>query len=102
MIQNENIKNIYCIEAKYCQLGIMCRNNIFGKTEKVHFHIYNNNDKEKVIGDICKEYSSSYIVDNFSVTFPENASIKEKLLLMMTATMTDYQYLKKIILLISE
>ena len=97
VVQNENGENIYYITGKYCQLGLMCRNNIFGKTEEAHFYIYSYNDKEKVIGDICKEYSSSYmnIADDFLVTFPENASAKEKLLLMMTAVMIDYQYFEK-------
>ena len=97
VIENEKGENIYYIEANYCQLGLMCRNNIFGKTEEAHFFIYKYNNREKVIGDICKEHSSSVmnIADDFSVTFPVNANVKEKLLLMITAIMIDYQYFEK-------
>ena len=97
VIENDKKKNVYYIEANYCQLGLMCRNNIFGKTEEAHFFIYNYNNRDKVIGDICKEKCSSVmsISDDFSVTFPVNASVKEKILLMITAIMIDYQYFEK-------
>ena len=96
VIQKETNQKLYYIEAECCQMGLMCRNNIIGKTEEAHFYIYNYYDRKKNIGDICKQSCSSHsISDNFSVKFPNDASSKEKLLIMLTAIMIDYQYFEK-------
>ena len=93
VIQKETKQKLYYVEAQCCQMGLLCRNNLIGKTEEAHFYIYNYYDRKKIIGDICKQSCNSHsIADNFLIKFPKDASSKEKLLIMLTAIMIDYQY----------
>ena len=61
------------------------------------FFIYRENDKSNAIGEIDKKAASSLlsIADNYSIVFPKNATIEEKILLMISAVMIDYQYFEK-------
>ena len=87
-------KLLYYIESDCCQCGLMCRNNCFGKTEECIFFIYSVNDKANPIGEINKKAAASLlsIADNYSVIFPKNSSIEEKILLTIAGVMIDYQY----------
>ena len=97
VIYNNEREPQFYIKADCCQCGFMCRNNILGKTDEAHFLIYDYNKRDEIIGDICKQSASSYlsIADDFSVSFPEKADVKQKLLLMLTAIMIDYQFYEK-------
>lgn len=97
VIYDHDGEEIFYIEADCCQAGFMCRNNVFGKTDEAHFFIYDYNNRDEVIGDICKQSASSYhsIADDFSLNFPIKATVKQKLLLMLTAIMIDYQFYEK-------
>ena len=96
-IFDKDDKEIFYIEADCCQCGLMCRNNFMGKTEEAHFFIYNINDRDNASGDICRKASKSMfsIADNYSVIFPQKATIEEKILLTMAGIMIDYQYFEK-------
>ena len=96
-IFDKDDKEIFYIEADCCQCGLMCRNNFMGKTDEAHFFIYNINDRDNASGDICKKAAKSMfsIADNYSVIFPQKATIEEKILLTMAGIMIDYQYFEK-------
>ena len=96
-IYDKEGKLIFYIESDCCQCGYICRNNCIGKTEECVFFIYRENDKSNAIGEINKKAASSLlsIADNYSIIFPKNATIEEKVLLMISAVMIDYQYFEK-------
>ena len=93
-VYDKNNKEIFYIEADCCQCGLMCRNNFMGKTDEAHFFIYRIEDKTNPSGDICKKAAKSLfsIADNYSVIFPNKATLEEKILLTITGIMIDYQY----------
>ena len=95
-VYNENNEEVKYIEADCCQCGFICRNNSLGKTDDVHFFIYDNKDKSKPIGDICKKTESVFsIADCYSVVYPVNIPPEEKILLSIVAVLIDYQYFEK-------
>ena len=95
-VYNGNYEEVKYIEADCCQCGFICRNNSFGKTDDVHFFIYDTNDKSKPIGDICKKTESVFsIADCYSVVYPVSIPPEEKILLSIVAVLIDYQYFEK-------
>ena len=96
VINNEG-KTLYTIVADCCQCGLMCRNNVLGKTDEAHFFIYKPNDENKPVGDICKKSNESLlsISDDYVITFPKCSEPEEKLLLIVAGLMIDYQYFEK-------
>lgn len=95
-VYNENNEIVKQIETECCQCGFICRNNSLGKTDDVHFYIYNPNDRSKPIGDICKKTESVFsIADSYSVIYPVKIPPEEKILLSIVAVMIDYQYFEK-------
>ena len=93
-IYDKDGKTIYTINSDCCQCGFMCRNNCLGKTDECVFFIYDENNKENPIGEINKKAAESQlsIADNYSVMFPKNATVEEKLLLTIAGMMIDYQF----------
>jgi len=93
-VYDKNGKLIYYIETDCCQCGFMYRNNCLGKTDECVFFIYDIENKTNPIGEICKKAATSQlsIADNYSVIFPKNANVEEKILLTITGVMIDYQY----------
>ena len=95
-VYNENNEIVKEIEAECCQCGFICRNNSLGKTDDVHFFVYNPNDKSKPIGEICKKTESVFsIADSYSVIYPVKIPPEEKILLSFVAVLIDYQYFEK-------
>ena len=97
IIYDKENKARFHIEAECCQCGLVCRNNFLGKTDEVHFFIYNINDKSNPIGDICKKAAKSVfsVADNYSVILPQQVSFEDKILLTIAGIMVDYQYFEK-------
>lgn len=93
-IYDKDGKCLFYIDSNCCQCGFMCRNNCLGKTDECVFFIYDTEDKGNAIGEICKKGAASQlsIADNYSVIFPKNASIEDKILLTIAGVMIDYQY----------
>ncbi len=96
IINNEG-KTLYTIVADCCQCGIMCRNNVFGKTDEARFFIYKENDENNPVGDIIKKSNESLlsISDNYVINLPKSSEPEEKLLLIVAGLMIDYQYFEK-------
>ena len=76
-----------------CENSSAERKNTDNKFERGVF-IYDIENKANPIGEICKKAATSQlsIADNYSVIFPKNANIEEKILLTITGVMIDYQY----------
>ena len=93
-VYDKDGKVIYNIETDCCQCGFMCRNNCWGKTDECVFFIYDVENKSNPIGEISKKAASSQlsIADNYSVIFPKNATLEQKILLTVAGVMIDYQY----------
>ena len=93
-IYNEKDQEVKYIETDCCQCGFFCRNFSVGKTEDVHFFIYNNSsEKSKPIGEICKKTESLFsISDSYSIIFPVSIPPEEKILLSLVAVLIDYHY----------
>lgn len=92
--EKEQIK--YNIKGKCCQCGLLCANSIIGKMGEAYFNIIDPESKEQ-IGTINKKSPVASNNDfneneNYKVTFPEKASINEKLLLLSLGLMIDYEY----------
>lgn len=85
--------------TKYCQCGYSCRCYSFGKCYEINFWIYNGDSVEKnanPVGNIHKVFKGlSEMVSNsnsFVLTFPQGATMSDKLLLIGTVLMIDYRY----------
>ena len=93
-IYDKDGKIVYSINTDCCQCGFMCRNNCLGKTDECIFFIYKGENPESPIGEINKKAAASQlsIADNYSVLFPKNATVEQKLLLSIAGMMIDYQY----------
>ena len=86
----------YFVRADCCQCGLLCANSIIGKMGEAYFNIIDPESKEQ-IGTINKKSPVASNNDfneneNYKVTFPEKASINEKLLLLSLGLMIDYEY----------
>jgi hypothetical protein len=93
-VYDKDGKVIYNIETDCCQCGFMCRNNCWGKTDECVFFIYDAEKRSNAIGEISKKAAASQlsIADNYSVLFPTNATLEQKILLTVAGVMIDYQY----------
>ena len=96
-IYDKDGKAIYYIETDCCQCGFMYRNSFLGKTDECIFFIYDFHDRANPIGEINKkaQVSQLSIADNYSVLFPKNATLEQKILLTIAGVMIDYQYFEK-------
>ena len=88
----------YRITCDCCQCGFCCRNSCCGKLFSVNLNIHDGNDVNmtgKPVGTIKKkcEGIQQLITDNtYILTFPENASPEEKLMLIGAVLLLDYRY----------
>ena len=95
-VYNGKEEEVKYIEADCWQCGFVCRNSSLGKTDDVHFYIYNSNDRHKPIGEICKKTESVFsIADIYSIIFPPEIPPEEKILLSVVSMLIDYQYFEK-------
>ena len=87
------------IHADCCQCGLCCANNFCGKMSQAIFHIYADASMTQSIGSIVKKRATfSEMVtsaDSYQINFPSNAQPNEKLLLIITGLMIDYQYFEE-------
>ena len=93
-VYDKDGKAMYYVETNCCQCGFMYRNSFLGKTDECIFFIYDVNNNENPIGEINKKAAVSQlsIADNYSVLFPKDATLEQKILLTITGVMIDYQY----------
>ena len=83
----------YIIDTEFFQSGILCPKNCCGCMPEVSFDIYD--DKFEKDGTIerkpggFKEFM--YVLDCYQIIFPKTASVEEKLLIICTAFMIEYQ-----------
>ena len=89
----------YYISADCCQCGLCCANNICGKMSQAVFNIYGDAALTQQIGTIVKKVASfSEMItsaDSYVINFPPNAQPNEKLLLIITGLMIDYQFFEE-------
>ena len=91
---NGNLK--YFAHADCCQCGLLCANNICGKFSSAVFNVYSAQNKT-IVSTITKMSAQSYSevvtdADSYKVTFPQDASPNDKMLLIALGLMIDYQY----------
>jgi hypothetical protein len=97
---NANNEKKFEMNANCCQCGICCRNGC-GACAEVQIPIYNASNNKKIpenkdglVRKAERDCAKSILTDadNFEITFPENATPEEKLLLICTTLMIDYRY----------
>ena len=91
---NGNLK--YYVHADCCQCGLLCANNICGKFSTALFNVYTPGTNN-IASSISKMSAQSYgelvtDADSYTVGFPRNATVNDKLLLIALGLMIDYQY----------
>ena len=86
----------YYIYANCCQCGYCCANNFFGKFSDAIFNIYKEPNMGVVVGSIVKKSANLEEAltnaDSYAIAFPSKAEPNDKLLLILTALMIDYQF----------
>lgn len=94
-IYDDKDKIKYVIKGKCCQCGLLFSNSIFGPISEACFNIIDAESNEQ-IGIINKKSPSKSDDmnedENYSINFPEKASINEKLLIISLGLIIDYQY----------
>lgn len=89
----------YIIHGDCCQCGLCCANNFCGKLSEVIFNLYSSEDRTKPIGSIIKKSATTAELvtsaDSYQVNFPVNSSAQDKMLLIVSALMIDYQYFEE-------
>ena len=89
----------YIIHGDCCQCGLCCANNFCGKLSEVIFNLYSSGDRTKPIGSIIKKSATTAELvtsaDSYQVNFPVNSSAQDKMLLIVSALMIDYQYFEE-------
>ena len=83
----------FIIKADCCQCGLFCANNFCGKLSEVYFNIYNFRDRVASCGQIIKKGASTRefvtSADSYEIIFPNDASPKDKLLLIIAGLFID-------------
>ncbi len=90
----------YKIRTSCCQCGIMCKGSLFGECSSVCFGIYEKNEThfvpDNMIGYINKKSGDIEQLltdaDSFVLEFPQNATPEDKMNLIASVLMIDYQY----------
>ena len=89
----------YIIHGECCQCGLCCANNFCGKLSEVIFNLYSSEDRTKPSGSIIKKSATAAELvtsaDSYQVNFPANSSPQDKMLLIVSALMIDYQYFEE-------
>jgi len=88
----------YFIYADCCQCGLCCSGPC-AKMSEVTFNIYRDANMGQPIGSIVKKIANfSELItsaDSYQVNFPADAKPNEKLLLIITGLMIDYQFFEE-------
>ena len=88
----------YYIYADCCQCGLCCSGPC-AKMSEVTFNIYRDANMGQPIGSIVKKIANfSELItsaDSYQVNFPADAKPNEKLLLIITGLMIDYQFFEE-------
>jgi hypothetical protein len=91
----------YSVLADGCQCGICCGGTPCGRCSEVMFPIFKYNQESKEYanrqGSIQRKFngcmkSIATDADNFEITFPQDASPEDKLMMIATALMIDFRY----------
>jgi hypothetical protein len=91
--KNGNVK--FKVHADCCQCGLLCASNVCGKFSSANFDILDGTSNK--VGQITKMSAQSYSevvtdADSYQVSFPQQASAEDKLLMIVLGLMIDYQY----------
>ena len=88
----------YFVHADCCQCGICCTG-FCAKMSEAVFNIYRDGNMGHPVGSIVKKVANlSELVtsaDSYQVNFPADAKPNEKLLLIITTLMIDYQFFEE-------
>ena len=88
----------YFVHADCCQCGICCTG-FCAKMSEAVFNIYRDGNMGHPVGSITKKVANlSELVtsaDSYQVNFPADAKPNEKLLLIITTLMIDYQFFEE-------
>lgn len=97
-IYDSNNQLKYYINADCCQCGLLCNNTICGKCSEAKFIIFDRKYGNQ-IGIISKNVAQFHEIisnaDSYKIIFPNNATPKEKLLLICLGLMIDYQHFEQ-------
>lgn len=90
----------FFIHADCCQCGLCCANNFCGKMSEARFNIYRDIGLTQMVGSILKKPATSVSemvtsADSYQINFPVDALPNEKLLLILTGLMIDYQFFEE-------
>ena len=89
----------YFVHADCCQCGLLCANNFCGKLSEVDFQIFSSASRANPVGLICKKIANAAELitsaDSYQINFPADASPQDKLLLIVTGLMIDYQFFEE-------
>ena len=89
----------YYVHGDCCQCGLCCANSFCGKISQADFQVYNSLSRVNPVGLISKKPASfSEMVtsaDSYQINFPAQATPQDKLLLIVTGLMIDYQYFEE-------
>lgn len=96
-IYNSKDKLRYIVDADYCQLGILCMKNLCFCLPEVFFEIYEfkTHGDNQIVGTVHRipgKYENfMHVLDCYEILFPTNASGEERLLLICSIFMIEYQ-----------
>lgn len=89
----------YILHGDCCQCGLCCANNFCGKLSEVIFNLYSSENRTNPIGSIIKKGATTAELvtsaDSYQVNFPANSSPQDKMLLIVSALMIDYQFFEE-------
>jgi len=97
-VYNNNNNIVYKIVAKCCQTGIMCGQYPCTPCQTVDFQMTTGaglivGALQKKTAGFCASLNS--LSDNFALSFPNNATVEDKALLLAATLFADYQWFEK-------
>ena len=82
----------YEVEGDCCQIGLCCGDTV-KKLASVEFKIKQNGATVGMLRKLGANFGEFFSkADSYQITFPQNASPEEKMLLIVDGLMIDYQY----------
>lgn len=90
----------YFVHADCCQCGLLCANNFCGKMSEAYFQVYSSAARGVPVGRIFKKVARGVgeiltSADSYQIDFPQGATPQDKLLLIVTGLMIDYQFFEQ-------
>ena len=89
----------YIIHGDCCQCGLLCANNFCGKLSEVIFNVYSAANREVPCGSITKKRATTTELvtsaDSYQINFPKDATPQDKILLIVSGLMIDYQFFEE-------